>query len=193
MQLDVYLTVHSHIGYSRISIQLYPTTQTQIEIQWRHPGFGRKIWIFETLECWLLCFLLWWLPSQITVFWTSEVNKLINFPGQHFSMQVNGWKSRIEKHWFLNFPSKKSDIVYLNYQNLSYVVMHLSKVDNWVFHDRRFCQIIWQIFTQGRAKKIHQKLPPVGFETRSSGSSGQCLTNWAKSTFSCQPESSRPL
>ena len=28
-----------------------------------------------------------------------------------------------------------------------------------VFHDRRFCQIIWQIFTQGRAKKIRQKLP----------------------------------
>ena len=27
----------------------------------------------------------------------------------------------------------------------------------WVFHDRRFCQIIWQIFTHGRAKKIHQK------------------------------------
>ena len=23
----------------------------------------------------------------------------------------------------------------------------------WVFHDRSFCQIIWQIFTQGRAKK----------------------------------------
>ena len=42
-------------------------------------------------------------------------------------------------------------------------------------------------------KKICQKLPPVGFETRSSGSSDQCLTNWAKSTFSCQPESSWPL
>ena len=23
----------------------------------------------------------------------------------------------------------------------------------WVFHDRRFCQIIWQIFTQGKPKK----------------------------------------
>ena len=60
----------------------------------------------------------------------------------------------------------------------------------WVFHDRRFCQIIWQIFTQGRAKKNHQKLPPVGFETSTSSSSGQCFTNWAKSAFSCQPESS---
>ena len=26
-------------------------------------------------------------------------------------------------------------------------------------------------------KKIHQKLPPVGIETRTSRSSGQCLTN----------------
>ena len=33
-----------------------------------------------------------------------------------------------------------------------------------VFHDMRFCQIIWQIFTYRRAKKIHQKLPPVGIE-----------------------------
>ena len=29
-------------------------------------------------------------------------------------------------------------------------------------------------------KKIRQKLPPVGIETRTSGSSGQCLTNWAR-------------
>ena len=58
----------------------------------------------------------------------------------------------------------------------------------WVFRGGRFCQIIWQIFTQGRAKKIRQKLPPVGIETRTSWSRGQCSTNWAKSTFSCQPE-----
>ena len=29
-------------------------------------------------------------------------------------------------------------------------------------------------------KKFRQKLHPVGFETRTSGSSGQCLTNCAK-------------
>ena len=50
----------------------------------------------------------------------------------------------------------------------------------WVFHDRRFCQIIWQIFTQGKAKKNSSKIAPVGIETRTSGSSGQCLTNWAR-------------
>ena len=48
----------------------------------------------------------------------------------------------------------------------------------WVFHDRRFCQIIWQIFTQGTAKKILSI--PVGIETRTARSSGQCLTNWAR-------------
>ena len=32
---------------------------------------------------------------------------------------------------------------------------------NWVFHDRRFCQIIWQIFTQGRAKNS-SKIAPSG-------------------------------
>ena len=32
----------------------------------------------------------------------------------------------------------------------------------WAFHDRRFCQIIWQIFTQGRAKKISSKIAAVG-------------------------------
>ena len=45
----------------------------------------------------------------------------------------------------------------------------------------------------GKRKKIKQKLPPVGIETRTSGSSGQCSTNWAKSTFSFHPESSWPL
>ena len=55
-----------------------------------------------------------------------------------------------------------------------------SSCHNWVFHDRRFCQIIWQIFTQARAKKNRQKLLPVGIETRTSRSSGQCLTNWAR-------------
>ena len=29
-------------------------------------------------------------------------------------------------------------------------------------------------------KKNRQKLPPVGIKTRNSGSSGQCLTNWAR-------------
>ena len=29
-------------------------------------------------------------------------------------------------------------------------------------------------------KKIRQNLPPVGIETMTSGSSGQCLTNWAR-------------
>ena len=43
-----------------------------------------------------------------------------------------------------------------------------------------FCQIIWQIFTQRRAKKNRQKLPPVGIETRTTGSWGQCFTNWAR-------------
>ena len=42
-------------------------------------------------------------------------------------------------------------------------------------------------------KNIRQKLPPVGIETRTSGSRRQCFTNWAKSTFSYQPESSWPL
>ena len=34
--------------------------------------------------------------------------------------------------------------------------------NNWVFHDKRFCQIIWQIFTQGRAKKNSSKNAPSG-------------------------------
>ena len=33
---------------------------------------------------------------------------------------------------------------------------------------------------EAQKKKIHQKLPPVGIETRTSGSSFQCLTNWAR-------------
>ena len=50
----------------------------------------------------------------------------------------------------------------------------------WVFQDRRFCQIIWQIFHREEQKKFRQKFPPVAFETRTSRSSGQCLTNWAR-------------
>ena len=34
---------------------------------------------------------------------------------------------------------------------------------NWVFHDRRFCQIIWQIFTAGKSKKkMSSKIAPSG-------------------------------
>ena len=34
----------------------------------------------------------------------------------------------------------------------------------WVFHDRRFCQIIWQIYTQGRAKKFVKNCPQWGLK-----------------------------
>ena len=34
----------------------------------------------------------------------------------------------------------------------------------WVFHDRHFCQIIWQIFTQGRAKKFIKNCPQWGLK-----------------------------
>ena len=77
---------------------------------------------------------------------------------------------------------------FLNW-SISAWVKQSREVNDWVFHNRRFCQI----FTQGTTKKNLQKLPPVGFETRTSGSSGKCLTNWAKSTFSCNLESSSVL
>ena len=32
----------------------------------------------------------------------------------------------------------------------------------WVFHDGRFCQIIWQIFYIGKSKKISSKIAPSG-------------------------------
>ena len=32
----------------------------------------------------------------------------------------------------------------------------------WVFHDRHFCQIIWQIQSYTEQNKFRQKLPPVG-------------------------------
>ena len=35
-----------------------------------------------------------------------------------------------------------------------------------VFHDTCFCQIIWQISTQGRAKKNSSKIVPSGVETQ---------------------------
>ena len=43
---------------------------------------------------------------------------------------------------------------------------NLSKSDmnSWVFHDRRFSQIIWQIFKQGRAKKFRQNCPQWGLK-----------------------------
>ena len=57
---------------------------------------------------------------------------------------------------FSSKPNRK-----VNPRGRSVAIQH----PNWIFHDRRFCQIIWQIFTQGRAKKKnHQKLPPVGLK-----------------------------
>ena len=45
---------------------------------------------------------------------------------------------------------------------------------SWVFDNKRFCQIIWQIFTQEEQKKS-SKIAPSGLETRTSGSSGNAL------------------
>ena len=39
---------------------------------------------------------------------------------------------------------------------MRFVMIYLS------FHDRRFCQIIWQIFKQERAKTISSKIAPSG-------------------------------
>ena len=47
---------------------------------------------------------------------------------------------------------------------LIYNLMINTKFHNWVFHDRHSCQIIWPIFTQGRAKNIPQKLPQWGLK-----------------------------
>ena len=44
----------------------------------------------------------------------------------------------------------------------------------WVFHDRRFCQIIWQIWSYTTQNKFRQKMLPVGFELTTSRSSVLC-------------------
>ena len=52
----------------------------------------------------------------------------------------------------VSFPSwEQLHEAFLFYVLFSDWIQHI-----WVFHDRRFCQIIWQIFTRGRAEKIHQ-------------------------------------
>ena len=86
-----------------------------------------------------------------------------------------------ELWWTKNICDHHLRLMIVMITNISTLSSYLSfRNFNWVFHDRRFCQIIWQIYTQGRAKKYRQKLPSVGIETRTSGSSGQCLTNWAR-------------
>ena len=64
---------------------------------------------------------------------------------------------------------------------------------NLIFDDKRFCQIVSEIFTLGREKKNYQKLPTVGIELMTSKSSCKCSTIWAMSAFSCKPESSWSL
>ena len=51
-----------------------------------------------------------------------------------------------------------STIVYKSIVNSPFMFC----ISSLVFHDTHFCQIIWQIFTQGRAKKFRQNSPPVG-------------------------------
>ena len=50
-----------------------------------------------------------------------------------------------------NFSSQIQFVTELNY--------HHTYLYSWVFHDRRVCQIIWQIFRQGRTKKIVKNCP----------------------------------
>ena len=49
--------------------------------------------------------------------------------------------------------------------------------DSRVFHDRRSVRLSDRSLYREEQKRFRQKLPPVGIETRTSGSSGQCLTN----------------
>ena len=53
------------------------------------------------------------------------------------------------------------------------------------FFTIRICQIIWQIWSYTEQNKFRQKLPPMGFELTTSGSSVSCFANWAKSLFGC--------
>ena len=61
---------------------------------------------------------------------------------------------------------------------------------HWFSYHKNASMMIIEFFTIGvsvrlsdrslhreEQKKIRQKLPPVGIDTRTSGSSGQCLTN----------------
>ena len=71
----------------------------------------------------------------------------------------------------------------------------------WQRTDMLHSSFSWYVFSSDyltyflhrEEKENRQNLPPVRIEPRTSGSSCQCSTNWAKSTFSCQPESSWPL
>ena len=74
--------------------------------------------------------------------------------------------------WFLLFPQFAEFTEFLLHLGETELTLFL-KIDNYnwkdklrvivhvicVFHDRRFCQIIWQIFTQGKVKKIFKNCP----------------------------------
>ena len=59
-----------------------------------------------------------------------------------------------------------------------YLTWHQSLVENWVFHDTHFCQIIRQIESYTAQNKFCQKLPLARFEFTISGSSVWCSDNW---------------
>ena len=57
------------------------------------------------------------------------------------------------------------------------------KMKSLVFHDTRYCQIIWQIESHTEQNKFRQKLSPVGFELITFRSSVPCSPNCAREDF----------
>ena len=66
---------------------------------------------------------------------------------------------------FRESPSTDEKTCILHYQRFC-CPTQTHRAANWVFHDTRFCQIIWQIWSYTAQNKFRQKLSPVGFEMR---------------------------
>ena len=77
----------------------------------------------------------------------SEIYRIWNSRVLH--CRYSNW-SKFSNYWRKNSISQLVQVTVFNRTSI------------WVFHDRRFCQIIWQIFTQGRAKKNSSKIAHSG-------------------------------
>ena len=150
--------------------------------------------------------LTWWWRFYDVIFIVNFINSLVvifDFPYVFFRRwfkRCDSWKWRIYHHLIV-----KRNILWHRYEFLNTVKQTVCSVLHFQVTFSPFCCsnigkghafilfLTIEFFTicvsvrlsdrslhREEQKKIHQKFPPVGIETRTSRPSGQCLTNWAR-------------
>ena len=106
-------------------------------------------------------FLLWSLDLYLSLYFSNES---VSHPWLHLGSPLFILLNRVPKQY--KRPLQFACFIVETYLSFSTIGVSVRLSDRSLHREEQ--------------KKFRQKLSPVGIETRTSGSSGQCLTNWAR-------------